>query len=297
MRTALIIGSGRVGRTAGLVLALSGGWEVVYTDVKEEVAKAAAEDTFHAVSCRGVESTVKWSREPVDADVVIVTASAPMRNVPSTRMVWLEENAKIIADIAEKVYPAAPRAWYIIVTNPVDVIATLFARLTGSKRVVSTGTYIDSARLRCFLAKKYGAPLSKVKGMIGGIHGEDIVVLWSTIRVNGKSIEPSEELVKELTKYVVNDPWDIVRAIGMTAAGAGTMAASIALKLAEPRVELEALAPYDGCACIGAPCAIGCWSIEQKLCMLPEDERREVLARREKVLRISEEVLEKLSKG
>ena len=109
----LVVGAGRVGRTAGLVLALSG-YNVYYLDVLEKVSRAAAEDTMHAVACAGVEARVGWVREAVDADIVIVTASV-RHGLLQTRMKLLEQNLKIIVDVVEKVYSRAPRAWYVVV--------------------------------------------------------------------------------------------------------------------------------------------------------------------------------------
>ena len=290
----LVVGAGRVGRTAGLVLALSG-YNVYYLDVLEKVSRAAAEDTMHAVACAGVEARVGWVREAVDADIVIVTASV-RHGLLQTRMKLLEQNLKIIVDVVEKVYSRAPRAWYVVVTNPVDVLATVFAKLARTERVISTGTYIDSARFRVWLARKFDKPLSRVQGLVGGIHGEDLVVFWSTARVEGEKVKVSKQEEQELMDYLTRAPWEIVDAIGMTSGGAGTMAATIASMLASPTTALVSIAPYHNGACVGIPALIGSWRVEPQENILEENERREVEAKRRKVASIAEQALQQIQR-
>ena len=292
---ALIVGAGRVGRTAGLVLALRG-FNVFYMDVVEEVARAAAEDTAHAAACAGSGARVGWTREPLDVDVVVVAASA-QHGILDTRMRLLEQNAGIIAGVAERVYPYAPGAWYIIVSNPVDVLATIFARLTGSTRVLSTGTFIDSARLRVWLSRRLGVPLSRVEGLVGGIHGEDLVVFWSTVRVDGRPVRLGGEDERMLVHYLVEEPWEIVKAIGMTSAGAGTMAAVLAETLASGTPRLVAAAPYHGGVCVGVPVLLGSWSAVVREDVLEEAERAALEEKRRKVAEAAERALEALRAG
>jgi len=290
----LVVGAGRVGRTVGLLLALKG-YNVYYLDAFEKVARAAAEDTLHAVACAGVEARVGWVREAVDADIVIVTASAK-HGMLDTRMRLLEQNLKILVDVVDKVYPRAPKAWYVIVSNPVDVLATVFAKLTGTERVISTGTYIDSARFRVWLARRFNKPLSRVQGFVGGIHGEDLVVFWSTVRVDGKRVRLGKREEQELMDYLTNVPWEIVGAIGMTSGGAGAMAAAIASMLASPTTALVAIAPYHEGACVGIPALLGSWSVMPREDILEEGEKKEVGERRRKVAGTAEQALQQIQR-
>ena len=290
----MVVGAGRVGRTVGLLLALRG-YNVYYLDAFEKVARAAAEDTLHAVACAGVEARVGWVREAVDADIVIVTASAK-HGMLDTRMRLLEQNLKILVDVVDKVYPRAPKAWYVIVSNPVDVLATVFAKLTGTERVISTGTYIDSARFRVWLARRFNKPLSRVQGFVGGIHGEDLVVFWSTVRVDGERVRLGKREEQELMDYLTNVPWEIVGAIGMTSGGAGAMAAAIASMLASPTTALVAIAPYHEGACVGIPALLGSWSVMPREDILEEGEKKEVGERRRKVAGTAEQALQQIQR-
>ncbi len=292
MRSVLIYGSGRVGRSAGLLLALQG-WHVIYYDVNPKTAKAAAEDTRHAAACANTGGWADWTSEPLDVDVVVVTASKPRRGERGPRMTMLEANLPIALEVSEKVYHVAPRAWYVVVTNPVDVIATIIAQLTKSPKVLSTGTYIDSARLRCYLAQKLGKPLHNVWGLVGGIHGDDPVILWSTVRVEGARLEPTPDLEKEALEYIKESPEEIVEAIGMTVSGAGTMVAAVVEKLYQPHMELTALAPCRDGVCIGQPCLVGAGAIEPQPWILEERERREIEERARIVAEKAREALEK----
>ncbi len=285
----LIVGSGRVGRAAGYALAsmkLNG--EVVFYDRSPEVAKASAEDVSHAALCFTSQTRVTWSEEPVDADVVLVAASVPRRGVISSRMELLEANAKIIADVAEKVYPAAPRAWYVVVTNPVEVMATLLAWLTGTRRVIATSTFIDEARLKYFLSTKLGAQPHEVSCLVGGIHGEDPVILWSTATLKGEKLIVGDDVKAEAREYLVKGPWEIIRILGMTAFGAGAMCARVIANLLAPAPVFASLGPYDGGACVGIPCAIGQHRVVGVTSILSADEREAIEARREAIKEAAE---------
>ncbi len=289
MTRVLIVGSGRVGRAAGLAIVSRGAAEeVVFYDRSPDVARASAEDTAHAAACFNSPTKALWTYEPVDADIVVVTASSPSGRAAKSRLELLEANAKVIEEIAEKVYPAAPKAWYVVVTNPVEAIAALLAKLTGSQRVVATSTFIDSARLRCFLARKLSVEPREVQGFMGGVHGEDLVILWSTVRVRGEKVEPSKELEEEAMRYVVEEPWRILKTIGMTASGAGAMAVSIVEAIASPTVRVEALGPVTSYGCAGMPCYVGAWSVEPALQLLSSDERKSIEERARKIASLVE---------
>lgn len=106
-------------------------------------------------------------------------------------------NAAVMRQIAESVVPKNPNAKYVIVTNPVDAMATLFKRISRAAWVISTGTNLDSQRLRSELAKCLHVPIVAVAGFVGGEHGRDAAFLWSTVRINGMSLE---KYLKETNK-------------------------------------------------------------------------------------------------
>jgi L-lactate dehydrogenase len=73
----------------------------------------------------------------------------------------------------------------LVVTDPPDPLADITRNLAGHDRVLSTGTFLDSLRLRVHLAGKLGVDPTSVEAMIIGEHGTSEVFLWSTARVSG----------------------------------------------------------------------------------------------------------------
>ena len=61
-------------------------------------------------------------------------------------------------------------------------------RLAGHDRVLSTGTLIDSLRLRVHLAERLEVSPASVEAQVVGEHGTSEVMLWSSARVSGVPI-------------------------------------------------------------------------------------------------------------
>jgi malate dehydrogenase len=169
-----------------------------------------------------------------------------------TRTGLVKKNAHVIQEIAAAIVPKNPDAFYVIVTNPVDAMATLFKRISGAKWVISTGTNLDSQRFRSELTKWLTVPLAQVSGFVGGEHGNAAVFLWSSVRINGlpldeyltgedKSLDRTrlEESVKAVSRL-------IIRATGGTRLGPAASFRDIVRSIAldENRV-LAIAAPYE----------------------------------------------------
>jgi L-lactate dehydrogenase len=74
----------------------------------------------------------------------------------------------------------APDAVYLLVTNPCDVMTVVASRISGlpRSRVFSSGTVLDTSRLRWELARRAGVSTSSVHAHIVGEHGDTEFALW-----------------------------------------------------------------------------------------------------------------------
>ena len=81
--------------------------------------------------------------------------------------------------------------YFIIVTNPVDIISYYVYKLSGlpKNKVIGTGTALDSARLKVFLADLIGIEANSVQAYTIGEHGDSQFIPWSTVSVGGKNFE------------------------------------------------------------------------------------------------------------
>lgn len=187
-----IIGSGRLGRTIAYTLLHE--WyieELSLVDIIPGVASSTEKEMRHVAASLGryVEiSSYENASELGGADIILVTAGRP-RTADMTRRDLAEVNGRIIRRIAEEVYPRNKGCRFLIVTNPVDAMATLFRRVVGGGFVLSTGTHLDSVRFRSELAERLGVPSSSVEAYVGGEHGPASVFLWSLTRIEGARLE------------------------------------------------------------------------------------------------------------
>ncbi len=189
-----VIGTGRVGRPTAYTLLLTRLFdEISVVDVKPGLARAFAEELKHAAVSNRIDVKVNWFDQDEDlsgADVVIVSAGYPRKpGEKISRRDLAGRNAEIIKYIAEVVPKNNRGARYVIVTNPVDAMATLFKQVSGEEFVISTGTHLETLRFRTIMAEHAGIPFTRVEGYVGGEHGEEAVILWSTVRVNGVPVE------------------------------------------------------------------------------------------------------------
>ncbi len=189
-----VIGTGRVGRPTAYTLLLTRLFdEISVVDIKPGLARAFAEELKHAAVSNRIDVKVNWFDRDEDlsgADVVVVSAGYPRK--PGERISRRDlagRNAEIIRYIAEVVPKNNRGARYVIVTNPVDAMATLFKQVSGEEFVISTGTHLETLRFRTIMAEHAGASFTRVEGYVGGEHGEEAVILWSTVRVNGVPVE------------------------------------------------------------------------------------------------------------
>ena len=114
------------------------------------------------------------------SNVVVITAGAK-QNPGQTRLDLAATNIRILEDLMPKLLEHAPDAVFMLVTNPCDVLAFAAQKISGlpASRVFSSGTVLDSSRLRWVLAERAGVNTSSVHAMIVGEHGDSEFPLWS----------------------------------------------------------------------------------------------------------------------
>ncbi len=225
-----IIGTGNVGRATAYTVLYEGlADELSLVDIKPGLARAFAEELKHAAAGLRLDVEINAYERDEDlhgADLVVVCAGHPRKpGERITRRELTKYNAEIIKYIAEVVPPNNPGARYVIVTNPVDAMATLFKKISKAEFVISTGTHLETLRFRSKLASELRVPVSKVDGYVGGEHGQCAVILWSTVRVFGTGIDEylklrelslSKESVEAYMKKVSEE---IIDALGATRYG------------------------------------------------------------------------------
>lgn len=192
-----IIGAGNVGATVAQYLALRNVCDVVMLDINEGAAKGKALDLTQAVALTGGTAKITGTADYLDtrnSDVIVITAGSP-RKPGMTRDDLLKINSTIVATAARESHKHSPHAKFVVVSNPLDVMAYLVWKVTGvpARRVIGMAGVLDSARFQSFIAQELKVSPEDVRAMVLGGHGDLMVPMPRFSTVNGIALP---ELVK-----------------------------------------------------------------------------------------------------
>src|SRR2546427_664534 len=151
-----LIGAGMIGGTLAHLAALKGLGDVVLFDVIDGLPQGKALDLLEGGPIEGFDVSLAGTNDYADirgADVCIVTAGVP-RKPGMSRDDLLGINAKIVGTVADNIKAHAPKAFVIVLTNPLDAMVTLMKQRAGfpKQQVVGMAGVLDSSRYRSFLA-------------------------------------------------------------------------------------------------------------------------------------------------
>ena len=200
-RKIAIIGAGHVGSHGGYALISQGlAEEIVYIDVDREKAVAQALDLFDSSTYLDRHVKVYAGDYPdiADADILIVAAGPlpDMKAGQNDRQQTLGATVEILKDIVPKIKASGFDGIIINISNPADVVAHYLQEKLGwsPKRILSTSTTLDSARVRRAISEATGYDQKSIQAYALSEHGETQFVPWSLVTVAGK---PLLELIKE----------------------------------------------------------------------------------------------------
>jgi len=196
-----IIGAGHVGSHGGYALISQGlAEEIVYIDVDKEKAAAQALDLYDSSTYLAHHANV-WAgtyEDIKDADILIV-AAGPLPDMAAgqnDRQQTLGATVEILKDIIPQIKASGFDGIIINISNPADVVAHYIQEKLNwpAKRILSTSTTLDSARLRRAISEETGYDQKSIYAYALGEHGESQFVPWSNVTVAGK---PILELINE----------------------------------------------------------------------------------------------------
>jgi malate dehydrogenase len=184
-----IVGAGATGATTAHWCAARELGDIVLFDVVEGLPQGKALDLWEATPLVGVDvrvtGTTRWE-DTAGSDVVVVTAGSP-RKPGMSRRDLLAVNVEVVAEVARRAVERSPDAVFVVLTNPVDVMAYVVLRVTGlpPARVVGQAGVLDSTRFRAFVAAELGVSVRDVTALVIGGHGDSMVPLVRLAQVGG----------------------------------------------------------------------------------------------------------------
>lgn len=190
-----IIGMGNVGCAVAHAMMVAGtADEYVFLDHTEEKVVANQLDFEDAMANLTHHASIRvndWSAL-ADADVLISTlGNIKLSQTSGDRLAELQFTSQMVAQVAGQIKQSGFKGTLIVVSNPLDVIATLFQSLTGlpANQVIGTGTLLDTARLQRLLGQALQVDPRSIQGYVLGEHGNSQVVAWSTVKALGQPIQ------------------------------------------------------------------------------------------------------------
>ncbi len=176
-----VIGAGNVGASVAQYLAEANFADVVMVDIVEGLPQGKALDLTQAGPIRGYNCRVTGSNDIAaieGADMVIMTAGLA-RKPGMTREDLLNKNAEIIGGVAEGVKKHAPDSFFLMVSNPLDIMTYHAFKITGfpKNRVFGQAGVLDSIRFRTFVAMELNVAVTDTQAMVLGGHGDTMVPL------------------------------------------------------------------------------------------------------------------------
>lgn len=237
----VIVGAGNVGSTTAYSIINQGLCEeVVLIDVNKDKAYAEALDMAHSVYFmnRNINIHAGDYKDCADADIVIITASAPMPKDSTSRLEMLAPSMNIMKSIVTSVMASGFDGILLVISNPVDIMTYYAWKISGlpAKQVIGSGTNLDSARLCCELAKMYDLDAKSVSVFVCGEHGDSEFVVWNSATIGGKKIDDvmsdnaprtGTATKQSLLKMTAQAGWEIFSRKGNTCYGIASSATSI----------------------------------------------------------------------
>ena len=192
-----LVGAGQIGGTLALLAGLKDLGDIVLFDVVEGVPQGKALDIAQAAPVEGFDAAyvgVNKYDALKGADVVIVTAGIP-RKPGMSRDDLIATNAKVVDTVGKNIKKYCPKAFVIVITNPLDVMVYVMQEASGlpAARVVGMAGVLDSARFRHFLATEFKVSVEDVTAFVLGGHGDSMVPL---IRYSTVAGIPVPDLIK-----------------------------------------------------------------------------------------------------
>ena len=206
-RKVAIIGMGNVGAAVAHGLIAQGAFDdYVLIDTNEAKVKADALDFQDAAANLNHHAniTVNSYEALADADIIIsALGNIKLQDNPNAdRFAELPFTSKEVIEVSKKIKEVGFKGILIAITNPVDVVTSLYQHYTGlpKERVIGTGTLLDTARMKRAVGVRFGVDPRSVYGYNLGEHGNSQFTAWSQVRVKGQPISKltSEEVLEEI---------------------------------------------------------------------------------------------------
>lgn len=215
-----IIGMGHVGSALAYALVLKGlGNHLVLSRRDLTKAQGDALDLQHTLAF--CERPILIESQPIgevkDCEILAMTASVALSRELTDRNELGPENVNLFKRLVPMLAANNPKAIFVIISNPIEVLTYLTYRLSGfpASRVLGLGTLVDSARFRTSLSLKEQIHPDDLRAYILGEHGSHQFPVFSHASVGSEQIVETPER-RQLFEAVNLAGFEVLRLKGYT---------------------------------------------------------------------------------
>ena len=191
-----VIGAGSVGATVANDLMVQGvATEIVLVDINTKKAFGEALDIYQGAPFHSPAVVRSGDYEDAAGSDIVVITCGVARKPGMSRLDLAQTNVNILKDVAKNVVQHAPKAVYVIVSNPVDVLTYVFHKISGlpENQIIGSGTILDTSRLQSELARRFRISPKNVHAHVYGEHGDSSFVPWSLATIANNHIDVYKE--------------------------------------------------------------------------------------------------------
>lgn len=191
-RKVVLIGTGMVGMSyAYCLLNQNICDELVLIDIDKKRAEGEAMDLNHGLAFSGSHMKIYAGDYPdcQDADIAVICAGVAQK-VGESRLELLKRNKEVFRSVIRPVVESGFNGLFLVASNPVDLMAQIACQFSGfnPRRVLGTGTALDTARLRYLLGEYLHVDPRNIHAYVMGEHGDSEFVPWSQAMIATRPI-------------------------------------------------------------------------------------------------------------
>merc|ERR1711939_1154749 len=290
-----VLGAGSVGSAVAFSLILNPiAGDVLLVDPKEDMRDAQVQDlsdaTYHGNSSSRIRAGTH--KEAGQCDIVVITAGAKQRQGES-RSDLLGRNKAILHSAINDMKPFKESTILLLVANPVDVLTYLAQQISGlpPSQVIGSGTFLDSARLRGYIAEISTIAANSIDAFVLGEHGESQFVAWSRATIAGVpllDVVSKDEIDKvKIAQDTKDKAAQIISVKGATNYGIGAVTASICKSILFDHCNVRPVSTYheELKCCLSLPVVLGREGVVRTIPLQLDEEEQKLLQKSAEAMR------------
>ncbi len=286
MNKIVLVGCGNVGMAYAYALVNQKVYvdELVLIDINKDKCEGEALDLNHCMAYSPSKINVRVGDYPDCSDAKIVVLAAGANQAPGeSRMDLIEKNSKIFSSIIDPIMASGFNGIFIVATNPLDVMTyqTLKYSKLPPRKVIGSGTTLDTSRLRFILSEKTGVNPKDIDAYVIGEHGDSEFIPWSNVNIAYKKVSDilNKEELDKIEEEVRTSAYTIIDKKGATAYGIGMCLVMITSAILENQNIVLPVSSWDdeNELCISTPAIIGKHGVKEKIFIPLSDDEKEKL--------------------